>query len=351
MVNLARGFAELGARVTLVLASRTGEYDHLIAPPIEVVDLECRGVISGIPSLARFLYRERPSSMLVTLDHAAVAALLANRLAGSPTKMFVRQACTTATVERPTILERLLPVTQRIAYQSAERIIAVSNGVAEDVRTHLGVRTDRVIVIANPVLTADIEDQAQLPADHPWLDEKSCPVILAAGRLHRQKGFDVLLEAFAIVRKSARARLVILGEGRLRADLLARAVDLGVHDSLSLPGFVRNPFSFMRRADVFVLSSRWEGLPGVLLQAMSCGCPVVSVDCPSGPREILEDGKFGPLVPIDDPEALAAAILRVLDSPIAASVLRGATTPYAAHESAARYLDVLTAKREAGTAA
>lgn len=342
MLNLASEFITHGVRVSLVLATATGEYSHLAPSNAQIVDLRHPGVITAVPSLARYLWRERPTAMLVTLDHAAVAAVLAARLAGNHTKVFVRQACGVSAQDRPTVRERILPLFQRVAYPFAERIIAVSQGVATDVHNALGVAQRKITVLANPVLTSDIDSLSREQTGHPWLDSPSTPVILGAGRFHRQKGFDTLLDAFAIVHKSSTARLVLLGEGQLRDALATRAANLGLSSVVSMPGFVRNPFAFMARASVFALASRWEGLPGVLLQAMACGCPVVSTDCPSGPREILTDPALGPLVPVDDAPALAQAMLSVLANPPASEILREAVVPYSSRESGKRYLDVLT---------
>lgn len=155
-----------------------------------------------------------------------------------------------------------------------------------------------------------------MPLEHPWLGEGKPPVILGVGRLTPQKDFSTLIHAFAQVRTVRDCRLVILGEGELRAELEQLVASLGVQDSVQLPGFADNPFAWMSRVRLFVLSSRWEGLPNVLIQAMACGAAVVSTDCPSGPDEILEGGKWGKLVPVGDVEALAEALsenLQVLD--------------------------------------
>ncbi|HKS04793.1 MAG TPA: glycosyltransferase [Gemmatimonadaceae bacterium] len=341
MLNLAREFCGTGARVTLVLATSTGEYAHLVPPSVEVVDLNRPGVVTAIPRLAQYLRRTKPDSMLVTLDHAAVAAIFANGIARAGTKVFVRQACGVSSQERPTLKERLLPWVQKVAYPFAEKVLAVSRGVADDIHITLGVPRERIEVLANPVLTDDLHELALKPAGHPWVDEPSGPIILAAGRLHRQKGFDTLIDAFAMVPRSIGARLIILGEGTLRATLTEHAARLGVRELVSMPGFAKNPFAFMRRASVFVLSSRWEGMPGVLLQAMACGCPVVSTNCPSGPDEILNDGQLGPLVRVDDAAGMAEAIQSVLKKPTPADALRAAVSPYSAGNSAKRYLAVL----------
>jgi glycosyltransferase involved in cell wall biosynthesis len=169
----------------------------------------------------------------------------------------------------------------------------------------------------------------------------AAPVVLAAGRLERQKDFPTLLRAFALLRAERPVRLVVLGEGAWRERLAALAATLGVAADVDLPGFQPNPYPFLARTRVFALSSRWEGSPNVLTEAMALGTPVVATDCPSGPREILADGRYGPLVPMGDAPALAAALARALDEPLPSAVLKGAVRDYSAIESARRYLALL----------
>ncbi|MGE0681501.1 MAG: glycosyltransferase [Candidatus Binatia bacterium] len=179
------------------------------------------------------------------------------------------------------------------------------------------------------------------PFVHPWFTPSSPPVILSVGRLAKQKDFPTLLRAFARVRATRRARLMILGEGRKRKHLECLIKTLGIADDVALPGFVLNPFPYMARAAVFVLSSAWEGLPGALVEAMACGCPVVSTNCPSGPAEILDEGTYGPLVPVGDETALARAILTVLGSSITTEKLRARAFQFSIDRVADRYLEIL----------
>ncbi|EWG99102.1 glycosyltransferase [Halomonas sp. BC04] len=210
--------------------------------------------------------------------------------------------------------DRIANALARLVYRRAERVIAVSEAVKEDVIARLGVPAERVTVAHNPVVSPALQALAAEPSGHPWLgDQPDVPVVLAAGRLARAKGFDILLAAFAQVATQREARLVILGEGKERKALQAQAQALGIADRVDLPGFRDNPFSYMREASLFVLSSRWEGLPNTLIQAMACGTPVISTDCPGGSAEILEEGRWGALVASEDPDALAAAMLRCLE--------------------------------------
>jgi glycosyltransferase involved in cell wall biosynthesis len=166
-------------------------------------------------------------------------------------------------------------------------------------------------------------------------------VILGVGRLTEQKDFSTLMRAFTCVRAKRAARLVILGEGKLREDLEDLASKLGIQADVEMPGFVENPLQYMARASVLVLSSKYEGLPGVLIQAMACGCPVVSTDCPGGSAEILDNGKYGVLVDIGDAEGMAKAILSELDNPTANDILRRRAEDFSVEHAVSNYLKLL----------
>jgi glycosyltransferase involved in cell wall biosynthesis len=227
------------------------------------------------------------------------------------------------------------------SYLAADGITAVSQGIAEDLVCSFGLPRERVTTIYNPVVTPELLAQAQAPLDHPWFAPDAPPVILGVGRLHPQKDFPTLLRAFARVRAVRVVRLVILGEGEQRAALQQLVAELGLTKDVALPGFVGNPFAYMARAGVFVLSSAYEGLPGVLIQALACGCPVVSTDCPSGPGEILEQGAYGPLVGVGDVAALAQAMLALLAHPPAAERLRHRAAEFSLDRAVDRYWRVL----------
>jgi glycosyltransferase involved in cell wall biosynthesis len=200
----------------------------------------------------------------------------------------------------------------RWLYPQAHRVVAVSHGVATDILHLYQLPTAKVAVIYNPVVTPELIARSWEAVEHPWLAAGEPPIILGVGRLTAQKDFATLIRAFARVRQHDEARLIILGEGEHRPILEQLIGELGLQAWVALPGFVENPYAWMRRAAVFVLSSRWEGLPTVLIEAMACGTPVVATDCPSGPREILEGGKWGKLVPVGDAVGLAEAICQTL---------------------------------------
>jgi glycosyltransferase involved in cell wall biosynthesis len=238
-------------------------------------------------------------------------------------------------------IRRFLRWMAKRVYPWADAIIAVSGGVADDLVRLTDIPRERITTIYNPVLTPELLAGASEPPPHAWLAARDVPVVLGVGKLKIQKDFATLIRAFARLRTARAAKLVILGDGALRGDLERLARELGLAADVALPGYDPNPWAWMAHASVFVLSSAWEGLPGVLIEAMACGCPVVSTDCPSGPAEILEQGAYGPLVPVRDDAALAAAILSVLDSTPDSEQLRSRASAFAVAPAVDAYLAVL----------
>jgi glycosyltransferase involved in cell wall biosynthesis len=315
MMDLARGFVQQGVNVDMVLANAKGPYLREVHKGVRVVDLGTNRVFYSLPKLVHYMRSERPTAMISTLNHANIIAIWARRIAGVPIHLAIRQAntATISTVNASKIRERLMPFLMRLFYPWADVIIANSNGVAEDLIERIGIPAEKVRVIYNPVLTTDMAEKAEETLDHPWFSPGQPPVILGAGRLTKQKDFPTLIHAVALVRHKLAVRLMILGEGEERSRLKAIVKELGMEQDTELPGFVVNPYKFMKHASIFVLSSRWEGLPNALIQALALGIRVVSTDCPSGPAEILDGGKWGRLVPISDPKSLASAIMAALN--------------------------------------
>lgn len=313
MLNLAKGISARGYPLDLVLARAEGPYLNQVPAEVRVVDLNASRVLASGPALIRYLRKERPAALLSAL-HANVVALFARRFAGVPFRVVVSEHNTLSSVVSgtPDARWQVFPQFARLFYPWATEIVAVSDGVADDLAKTARLRRDRIRTIYNPIVTPDILEKTQAPLDHPWFQTGEPPVILAVGRLTAQKAFDLLIQAFAQARKAHPARLLILGEGEERPALEALVKQLGLEAEISLPGFVPNPYAYMARAALFALSSKWEGLPTVLVEAMSAGTPVVSTDCPSGPREILRGGQYGQLVPMNDVTALANAILAAL---------------------------------------
>jgi glycosyltransferase involved in cell wall biosynthesis len=295
IVNLIQGIVRRGESVDLALAIADGVFLDHIPPEVRVVDLGGRRLIGGFLPLVRYLRRERPRVLISSMSHANLLALWAARLAGraTPVMVTVHNTMSESTGSDWGLEQRLL----RTFYPWANWIVAVSRGAADDLARTTGVARDRVEVIYNPVITPAIMAQAARTPEHPWFAPGEPPVILGVGRLTRQKDFFTLIRAFAALRRRRAARLVILGEGEDRPGLEALVAELGVDADVALPGFRDDAPAYMAHSALFVLSSAWEGLPTVLIEAMAAGAAVVSTDCPSGPREILQEGRLGALVP------------------------------------------------------
>lgn len=323
LVRLAGAFAERGCKVDLVV-SRTngtlpegstaeGSFVSQVPASVRVVDLGRKRVLMSLPGLAAYLKRERPDSLLAGMEHVNLVALWAKRLAGVDTRVVIGVHNTESECREGSALKRrVIRTFLKRSLPHAAGIVAVSKGVADDYAVFMDIPRERVRVIYNPAVAPDILAQASAEPRHPWYAAKTTPLILSAGRLTTAKNHALLVRAMKTVHAKTGARLVILGEGPERARLTAEIARAGLDQAVDLPGFSDNPYAFMKRSDAFVLSSKWEGLPTVLIEAMSLGTPAVSTDCPSGPREIFEGGKWGRLVPLDDEEAMAAALIETL---------------------------------------
>lgn len=342
MLLLAQAFAVRGLEVDLVLASAEGPYLKDVDESVRIVDLKRRRILTSLPALAKYLKASQPLAMISAMAHANVVAIWAKRISGAPTSVLVTEHVnlSRAQLEASNVRQHLVPWLMRLSYGHADRIVAVSSGVADDLATAINIPRERIEVVYNPVENHQLATLCKPELSHPSLPDDSIPFILATGRLHPQKDFSTLIRAFAHLRKDHRARLVILGEGGQRGDLETLIESLGLTGEILLPGFVDNPYAWMRRASLFVLSSAYEGFGIVLVEAMACGTPVVSTDCPSGPAEILENGRWGALVPVADVAALANAMSSSLDSDDHPDVAKRAAY-FNLDMAVNRYLDLL----------
>ena len=341
VLNLLEGMTEKNLALELVLASAEGPYLPKIPSTVKVIDLGAGRVIKSVLPLARYLRTNKPRVLISHLGHANVIAIAANYLSGTKTPLVVVEHNTLSAVRTSLWRANLVKPMMQWLYPRADAVVTVSQAAARDLEVGLNLPRNSVQTIYNPIVDRRLLKQAEEPLDEPWFQPGSPPVFLAIGSLTEQKDFATLLRGFAIVRQQIVARLIILGEGELREDLEALARDLDLAESVAFPGFVSNPYAYLKAADAFVLSSRWEGLPTVLIEAMACGCPVIATNCPSGPQEILADGQYGTLVPVGDATALAEAMIRALAESPTPELFKRRSQYFAVKRSVTEYLQLI----------
>ncbi|HYN39397.1 MAG TPA: glycosyltransferase [Rhodospirillales bacterium] len=313
--------------------------DACIVPVAQVLFKDA----APIAALRRYLHEGRPHAILSFLNYPNTVLLLAASLHRGDTRFIVsvRNHMSVAAAHNESAWVRSVPRLMRRLFGLADAVVTPSIGVADDVAAITGIGRDRISVIYNPVFRPELTEMADAPVDHPWLADGNEPVILGSGKFKPQKDFPTLLQAFAKVRAVRPARLIVLGEGEGEGQLREMTTRLGIAQDVDFPGHVANPFAYYRRASVFVLSSVWEGLPNALIEAMACGCPVVSTDCPSGPCEILDGGRFGTLVPVGEIDKMAEAILATLGGAPSRSVLIDRAREFSLDQAVQRFEAVM----------
>lgn len=342
MVNIARGLSMIGVRVDFIVKGTQAPYLHLLPPQVRIIRFQVSKQKAALPKLLDYLQTNEPDILLSAKILDDQIALQAKRRHSGRTRFFLRPG--TALISRMEArgthpLRRWLKKKRLAAmFNAADGVVAVSQGVADEVVELSGSAMDKISVIKNPTITPELYQQAQAAIDEPWLAADQPPLILGIGGLRRQKDFPTLLRAFSVVRKALPCRLMILGQGNKQGQLLNLARELELGDDFRLPGFVDNPYAYLKGARLFVLSSLWEGSPNVLTEAMALGTSCVSTDCPSGPYEVTRGGEVAPLVPMGDPESLAQAMLQTLREPLDPQRLMEAVSDYTLEKSAASYL-------------
>lgn len=339
--RFARALAARGHEVDLVVGHLAAGMEFPDVGSVRLIHMRRRRVRSMLFPLVAYLRRERPAVVFSAEDHLNCVTLLAALLARSDAKISCSSRVTPFdTYSNVPFTKRwFLKHIMRAVMPRADALTCVASDMVEQYR--------QVFSAAPHVCVYNIVDSQRAdalmaePVDEPWLREKDEPVLVAAGRLAPWKGFADLLVAMRDVRKVRPARLIILGDGPSRGELEALVRELGIADAVKLPGYVANPLRYFSRADAFVLSSRVEGMPNVLVEAMMCGCTPVATDCPTGPREVLRDGQYGYLVPVGDPAALAAGILHALQRPIAKVALQQAVRPFTEQAVIDRHFEIL----------
>jgi len=343
MKHLLPALARRGYQIDLLHVRRHGPYLENPPPGINIIDLGSNHVYTSLAAVVRYLKREKPDVMLSDKDRVNRTALLARILARSTTRLILSSGTTISIdLQNRDPLDRWLQKNSMgHLYRYADNIIVTSKGVADDMANYTELKRSRIEVVPSPVVPSRLFNQALPCPDHPWLQSHDQPVILGVGELCMRKDFSTLIRAFAKIRAQQPCRLIILGKGKEEKKLLKLAEHLNVDQDISLTGFIDNPYPYMAHADLFAFTSRWEGLGFVIIEALAVGTPVVATDCPNGPREILANGKYGPLIPISDSDALAQGILETLHKPLPKITLQQAAHPYEIENSATAYLQAM----------
>ncbi len=359
IVSVAQALLDQGHRVDFIVPGKSAAWREAVPAGARLLELGSRWLDNSfvrinnkrrlllvVPLLAAYLRRQCPDVLFTMSIPPNLTGLAAARLAGSDVPVIVRQSNVVSMPDqadyqqvRTRWRDRLIP---RL-YPRAAAVIAVSHGVADNVAKLMPIPKQRIHVVYNQIVTPDMAERATQPVPCAWLNLREKPVILAVGRLVPKKDYPTLLRAFARLRKHLDARLVILGEGPRRGEIEQLVSELELTRVVALPGRVDNPFAYMARASLLVLSSISEGMPSVLIEALACGCPVVSTDCPAGPAEILEQGRYGALVPVGDIQALASEMQATLESPPDPALLKQRANTFAVGGAVDSYIEVLLA--------
>jgi glycosyltransferase involved in cell wall biosynthesis len=340
-LNLLEALPGPDLRVTLLLNRRRGPLVAALSDGAAVRSLEVHRTIAALPRLAAFLRDERPDVLISYLAFNNIVAIWANRIAGRPTRIIAsHHSMMPVRGAGGRWKHRLIPLLYRLVLHSADHVVAVSEGVAAELSQAVQGRL-AVSVINNPIVTALYRELAAAPLDHPWFGENEPPVILGVGRFAPEKNFALLIDAYARIAKRMPARLVLLGGGPLRELLIGQIAAHGLSQRATVLPIDPNPWRYMARAKILVLTSSSEAFGNVLVEAMATGTPVVSVDCPDGPAEILGHGKWGRLVPPGDANALAAAIEETLSDPGDPQPRQARAMEFSAQSIAMRYRDLI----------
>lgn len=349
----------------LVVASASGSYLEQIPSEVRVIDLHTnisfrtKSLIRLVPAIANYLRQEKPDVLLSHLPYVNSLAVIAKLLSLIPVKLILiehtfpynkaielESYAARNNQQKWQLLTTLMPIIMRRVYPLANEVVTVSQGMARELEQYLKLKPNSIQVIYNPVIDDSLYLKFNAPLEHPWFQPNQPPVFVAVGRLAAQKDYVTLLRAFAQFREQHPGRLLILGEGELRSQLENLVSELSLENDVYLPGFVSNPYAYMSRASALVLSSVWEGLPTVLIEAMSCGCQIISTKCPHGPDEILEQGKYGWIVPVQDATALSKAMKQALEIPKNPDHLKHRSQQFKAEQAVSAYLNLISLNSE-----
>lgn len=324
--NLAPEIAIRGYCVEVLKIKNHGPYFDNIPEGVKIINLNCSHVYSSFFSLVKYLSKDPPDVLFTDKDRVNRTAILAKLITRAKTKLFVRCGTTiSVNLKNRGPLERWLQKKSiGKLYRFADNVITTSLDAADDMSLYTGLERKHIQVVPPPAIPDSILTKDFSVPHHPWYKNKTAPIIVGVGELCMRKDFSTLIRAFKILLNSVDARLVILGKGKREKELRLLSEQLGIKDKVDFPGFVPDPYPYMAHADVFVHSSLWEGLSFVIIEALAVGTNVVATNCPGGSSEILQNGKYGKLVPLKNPEKMAEAVLETLKDPKDAKFLKNA---------------------------
>jgi len=336
-----------GYKVELLSIGRHGPYFDTELPGLKIIDLKTDHVNSSLFAVVKYLKTRKPLAMLSDKDRVNRLAVIANAISGTNTRLVLRSGTTLSVdLESRGWLQKKTQIwSVKTLYSSAFNIVTPSQGSANDLINLGKLDSKKVNVIPSPVISPDLFKLSSQSITHKWLGEnKQYPVILGIGELSYRKDFHTLIRAFALIQKTHPSRLIILGKGKQKDHLRELCQELCIQELVDFAGFQDNPYPWFRECDIFALTSRWEGMPVVLIEALALGKSSIATDCPSGPSEILQGGTLGPLIPIEDYRQFANGIIKLLESPKEPSLLQESVSKYTVSNSTTGYLKAMGLK-------
>ena len=338
-INLAIGLSDLGEQVELVTGSATGEFREQIPSNIKVVDLQQRRMLYTIPKLTIYLRQRNPKALISNLSHANAIAVIATKLSRYRKSVVTVEHTLIKNFENVSVKTKLIVMALRFIYRDKVCVVGVSEAVSRNIESALGFDQGSVRTIYNPIVSEKQKSCFHSSINEPvWLNDGNTSVLLGVGRFTPEKDFATLVRAFAIVRQSRKAGLVLLGDGITRHSLIKLAYELGVRDNIWLPGFVDNPGNLLQKSNVLVHPSAiQEGSPTILVEALAVGCPVVATDTGGGANEVLQNGKYGALTPVGRPDKMGEAIIAILNAEVDREMLRRRAMDFSIEQAAKSY--------------
>lgn len=343
MHHLIPAIAARGYTVDLLHVRKHGPHFDKPPPGVNIIDLGTSHVYSSLFKVHRYLRNNRPAVLFSDKDRVNRIAILANMAAGSPSRIIVRSGTTISVdlAHRGAFDRFMQKQSMGKLYRKAAKVIVPCQSVADDLAAYTGLPRTHIAAVPSPIVPQSLLDNTPPPPAHKWFQNKNQPIILSVGALTPRKGFVTLIHAFSRLRQQTPAHLLIIGKGPQRQELQALAEQLGVADDIDFAGFIDKPYAYMAHCDVFAFASRWEGLSFVLVEALGMGAAVVATDSPGGSAEVLQNGRFGKLVPVDDIHAFCVGLQQSLSTEHDRLLTKQAALPFEIGNSTNAYLQAM----------